>query len=236
MDLLIVGGLPENIEEFVKRYFGDAPNGENTRKIFPEIKPLQGKTIIHRPALYRYNYDNPEESSAQLILASTCPAESHPDEYAFRTMSCILGVDTSSFLFQNMSLKKGLAYSVDTSYDGSYNCGEWNAKANVPANRINESIDALFEEIERIKAQPVPEEIVERVKRKVRYNIAKTFESNEGRIPVIERNLDTGLTPESFTEGFNGVTPKKILEAANKYLPNKTAGNYILYIGDPLKK
>ena len=73
MDLIIVGGLPKNIEEVVEKYFGNMPRGENTRKNFPEIKPLQGKTIIHRSATERYNADNPEESSAQILLASICP-------------------------------------------------------------------------------------------------------------------------------------------------------------------
>ncbi len=80
MDLIIVGGLPENIEESIAQYFGSIPVGENTRKKFPEITPLQGKTILHRPAPESYNADNPSESSAQLALACTFPSESHPDE------------------------------------------------------------------------------------------------------------------------------------------------------------
>jgi len=154
MDLIIAGNLPENIEEIIDKYFGPIPKGNNTRKKFPEGKPLQEKTIIHRPAQYRYNADNPEESSAHLTLSCIFPANLHPDEYALRTMSRILGgEDTNSFLFQNMSLGKGLAYDVSTSYNGDFNCGEWNAHADVPANRINESVDTIFEEIERIKTQ-----------------------------------------------------------------------------------
>ncbi|MBU4070311.1 MAG: insulinase family protein [Nanoarchaeota archaeon] len=236
MDLVIVGGLPKNIEYLVHQYFGAMPKGENTRKIFPEIKPIQGKKVIHRSAPERYNADNPEESSAQILLASTCPAEPHQDEYALRTMSQILGGDTNSFLFQNMGLKKGLAYNVSTSYSGDYNCGEFNANANVPANRIDEAVDILFGEIERIKTQRVPDKTVDRIKRSAKYNIAKTFESNEGHISAIEMKLDKGFTPEIFMEGYDKVTPERILEVANKYLPDQKKGNYVLYIGDPLKK
>lgn len=235
MDLIIVGGLPENIEELIHEYFGAIPRGENTRKKFPEIKPLQGKKVIHRYAPERYNVDNPEESSAQLLLASICPAEPHPDEYALKTMSYILGGDTNSFLFQNMGLKKGLAYNVSTSYRGYYNCGEFNANANVPANRINEAVDTLFEEIKRIKTQRVPDKTVNRIKRSAKYNLAKAFESNEGHISAIEGKLDEGFTPEIFIEGYNRVTPERILDVANKYLPDQKKGDYVLYIGDPLK-
>jgi len=236
MDLIIVGGLPENIEELVNKYFGAMPRGENTRKNFPEIKPLPGKKVIHRYAPERYNADNPEESSAQLVLTSICPAEPHPDEYALRTMSQILGGDTNSFLFQNMGLKKGLAYNVRTSYNGDYNCGELNINANVSANRINEAVDTLFGEIERIKTQRVPDKTVDRIKRSAKYNIAKAFESNEGHISAIEMKLDEGFTPESHIENYNNVTPERVLEVANKYLPDQKKGDYVLYVGDPLKK
>ncbi len=236
MDLLVVGGLPENVEETIERYFGFLPVGDNTRRVFPEIKPLQGKTVIHRSAPERYNADNPEESSAQLLLACICPSEPHPDEYALRTMSQILGGDTNSLLFQNMGLRKGLAYNVNTCYNGDYNCGELNANANVPANRIDEAVETLFEEINRIKAHKVPEKTVDRIKRSAKYNLAKAFESNEGHISAIGGKLDEGLTPESYIDGYNAVTPDMVMEVANKYLPNREKGNYILYIGDPLKR
>lgn len=236
MDIILVGGLPDSIEEAVHQYFGTMPRGNNTRKDFPEIKPFIGQKIIHRTATERYNADNPQESSAQLLLASTFPSEPHPDEYAIKTMSTILGGGTNSFLFQNMGLKKGLAYNVNTSYTGYYNCGEWNANANVPANRIDEAVDTLFEEIERIKTYRVSEATVNRIKRNAKYNLAKTFESNEGHISAIEGKLDSRLTPESYMEGWNQVTPERVQEVANKYLPNKTKGNYVLYIGDPLKR
>ena len=34
---------------------------------------------------------------------------------------------------------------------------------------------------------------------------------------------------------WDEVTPDKVLEVANKYLPDKDNGNYILVIRDPLK-
>jgi predicted Zn-dependent peptidase len=40
MDLIIVGGLPENVEELVGKYFGSTSKGRNTRKEFPKIKSL----------------------------------------------------------------------------------------------------------------------------------------------------------------------------------------------------
>ncbi|MBU0760184.1 MAG: insulinase family protein [Nanoarchaeota archaeon] len=182
------------------------------------------------------NIDNPSESSAQIFLSYLGPTTGHEDEYAVRTMNQILGGDTNSFLFQNVGLKEGLAYNVGTSTDGDYNAGELGVNASVPANRINESVGAIFRQIERMKHERVSDGSVERIKKSAKYNLAKAFESNEGHISAIEMKLDEGLTPESFIEGYNAVTPERVMEVANKYLPNRSDGKYLLYIRNPLQE
>ncbi len=236
MDLIIAGELPENVEELINQYFGSAQMGKNTRKRFSEATPLQEKIILHRPAPERYNIENPNESSAQLVLASIFPKELDKEEPALRTILQILGGGTTSFLYQNMGLKKGLAYNVSTSYNKDYNCREWNVHADVPAKRINEAVTTLFEEIKRIKTQKIPNKMIDRMKRGIKYDFVKTLESNEGNISAIEWKLDKGLTPESYIKGCNSVTSEKVQEVANKYLPDQEKGNYLLYIADPLKK
>jgi len=236
IEFIAAGGLPENSEELVKKYFGIAPKGNETRVKFPELKPLEEKAIFHRYAPERCNSENPQESSGQLFLMTACPGDGHPDEYAIRAMSLLLGGDTNSFLYQNIGLKKGLAYNVSSSYNGFYNCGELKINADIPAIKIDESVDAIFEEIERIKNKKVSEFEVERIKKIAKYNIAKSFETNEGHISAIELKLDEGFTPETHLRKYDEVTPEKIQYVANKYLPDKENGKYILYIGDPLKQ
>ncbi|MEK6952403.1 MAG: pitrilysin family protein [Nanoarchaeota archaeon] len=236
MDLIIVGGLPEDIEEIIKKHFGIVSLGENTRREFPKLKPLSVKTILHRSAPERLNADDPDESSAEIFLRYLGPIRGHEDEYAVKTMNQILGGDTTSFLFQNVGLKKGLAYRIDISYNGDYNGGELGVNSAVPAKRINETVDAIFEEIRRMKTERVSNATVDRIRRMSKYGLAKTFESNEGHISAIEAKLDERITPESVILGYNLVTPEIVLEVANKYLPDRDLGKYVLYIRDPLKK
>ena len=236
MDLIGVGGLPENIEEMVRDYFGLVSSGENMRKDFPMLEPLGEKMVLRRPAPERLNADNPEDSSAQIFLHYLGPVSGNEDEYAVRAMNQILGGDTNSLLFQNFGLKRGLAYQATTSADVDYNGGELGINASVPANRIDEAVGAIFEEIDSMKTQRPSDTSVDRIKRMAKYNLAKTFESNEGHILAIEAKLDEGLTPELFIEGFDRVTPERVMEVANKYLPDRQSGKYILYVRDPLQK
>ncbi|MEK7526446.1 MAG: pitrilysin family protein [Patescibacteria group bacterium] len=236
MDLIVVGGLSANIKELVQNYFGRDSVGENTRKDFPYLQPLHERVILVRPAPERLNVDNPEESSAQIFLSYLGPISGHEEDYAVRTMNQILGGDTNSLLFQNIGLKKGLAYCAQTSTHGGYNACELGINATVPAKRIDEAIGAIFEEIKRMKTERVNDKAVGRIRRMAKYKLAKAFESNEGHISAIEGKLDEGITPESFIKGYDRVTPEKVIEVANKYLPDREKGKYILYIRDPLKQ
>lgn len=236
-DLIIVGGLPENIEELINNYFGSFPTGGNTRREFPKLNPLAEKIILRRPAPELLNADNPEESSAQIFYIFLGPVNGHEDEYTVRTMARLLGNrDANSLFFKNISLEKGLAYSIEMLVNGDYNAGRLEIRAMVPARRIEEAVSAIFEEMQKMKTQKVCDKSVERVKRAAKYTAAKATESNEGCASLIEHKLDEGLTLESFIKECDKVTPEKIIEVANKYLPDRENGNYVLYIRDPLTK
>lgn len=234
IDLIILGSLPKNIERLIQTYFGGVAVGENARRDFPHLQPLPEKVVLLRPAPERLNADAPGESSAQIFLSFLGPINGHEDEYAVRVMNQLLGGDTNSLLFQNVGLKKGLVYQAETSINGEYNAGELGINAAVPAKRIEETVEAIFEEIQRIKTERVSDKSVERIKRMAKYNLTKAFESNEGHMPMIECKLDFGLTPESYIDGYNRITPERVIEMANKYLPDRSNGKYVLYIRNPL--
>ena len=236
MDLILVGSLPKNIDKLIEKYFGPHSRGNDTRREFPQLAPLPKKTVLRRPAPERLNIENPKESSAQIFLSFTGPMEGHEDEYAVRMMTHLLGGDTNSLFFQNIGLKKGLAYAIEASFNGNYSVGELEITASVPARRINESVNSIFEEIERIKKNEIGEETIERIRRIIKYNIAKTNESNEGHVSAIEMKLDEGLVLADILEYQEKVTSERIKDVANKYLPDKKNGKYVLYIRDPLKK
>src|SRR3989338_9179391 len=133
IDLILVGGLPANIEELIEENFGRFPEGVKTRKKFPELGPLIERSVVQRPAPEILNAENPDEISAQVYFACSAPVDNHQDIYAARTMSQILGGDASSLLFQNISHRRGLAYHICSSYSGSYNVGSLHVEAKVPA-------------------------------------------------------------------------------------------------------
>jgi len=235
MELILVGGLPKNIEDLIKSYFSKYSIGRDTRKEFPELEPLKGIHKIHFSAPETINKDDPNGSSAIISLNYIAPKVENIESYSFSSMNHLLGGDTNSPLFQELGLKKGLAYSATTGYNGAYNAGEGQVLVKVPANRIDESIESIFDILDEMKRKNVSEEEINRLKRIIKYSTSKGLESNAGHISAIEAKLDYNLTPEMNFENWNNVSSKSIKEVANKYLPVRN-GNYILYIKDPLKK
>jgi predicted Zn-dependent peptidase len=236
MDLIIAGGLPENVEEMVQQYFGDEKRGENTRREFPQLKLLSGTTVLHQSAPEMKNMERPDESSAQLLVVFNTPVGNNEDMHALRTMSQILGGGTNSLLFKKVSLERGLAYSIGSGVSDDYNAGIMSIGASVLSVRKEEAVQAIFEEIERMKSTTMPVEEVEGVRKGVKYRLAKIFETNEGHIGALEAKLDENLNPEEYIGGYDAVTPEKVREVAKRYLPSREGGNYLLTVQDPLKE
>jgi len=232
MTLMIAGGLPKDIDDLVRRYFSDFRPGKDTTIKFPKLDLLRERKIIHKPAPEAVNHEYPGESSAKIQINYVGPANEEPNEYAVRIMNKILGTR----LYQSLGRVSGLAYNTSTGYDGTYNAGELNISASVPASRVDNSIKAIFDQTKKMRKECVGKETVERAKKLVRLELAKSFETNEGHVQAIETLLDYGVTSKGIRAGFNKVTPEMIRDAANKYLPDNDSNNYVLTILDPLKQ
>lgn len=235
MYLVLVGGLPENVEDLARKYFNGRPTGEGRKFEFPALAPLERQIILHTSAPELYNHDTPQDSSAQFSMSFIVPDGFHEDSYALSMLVHILGGDANSRLFQTVSQRKQLAYGIGSSYDGANNRGIVNIGGNIISTNQDAAFEAIFDEMQKLKSEPVNPAEIERIKRTVKYGVAKQAETNEGHIGEIERKLDYGQTTQQFLERLDGVTLDRIMEVANRYLPIRN-GNYVLMIRDPLKK
>ena len=239
MDLILVGALPDNSDELIRKYFGNKIKGVNTRFKFPRNSPIVGRVIYHTSAPDLYNSDQPEESSAELNIALFGSTRSDPDFYAMRMLKNILGGDAHSRLFKRISQRMGLAYGIKCNYFHHFNAGVLYSGGSVKASKADEVTDAIFDEMRNLRENLIPERELDRHKRNLRYNMLKVFESNKGHLDTIQLIVDEGegMTPESFTDKYNAITPKNIQDVALKYLPvSREEGNYVLMLRDPLKK
>jgi predicted Zn-dependent peptidase len=237
MDLIMVGALPKDIEGLIRQNFAHFKSGCGKRAEFPRNPPLYGAKILHMSASDLLNHEHPEQSSAQLSISMFAPVETDSDAYAVAMMVRILGGDSNSELFSNISQTKGLAYGISALYDRAYNKGGIYIYGDVHAERAEEAIDAAFEEMAKMRTTLVSQARLEMIKKRSIYIIAKTFETNSGHVNAIETKIDEGMTPEDMLKKLDAVTPQDIMDAAIKYLPqNRADGKYVLFLRDPLKR
>jgi predicted Zn-dependent peptidase len=237
MDLILAGDLPDDIEDQIKKNFENRERGDNTRFKFPKNPPLEDKVFIHSSAPDLINHDLPKESNAQFNISLPTSTRSDPDSYAVEMLVNILGGDGNSRLFQRVSQRLGFTYGIGSQYHHDNNVGIISTYSSIGAERSDEAIDIVFEEMRKLRENPVSDEELSRHRRISRYNIAKTFESNSGHVHAIRLKHDKGVTPESYLKKFDAVTTRDVQEAAIKYLPSsREDGKYVMMLRDPLKK
>lgn len=239
MDLILVGALPRNIEALIRENFGSFKPKTCVKVKLPRNPQLHETFILHTCAPELLNRENPGESSAQLSIGLFAPHITDDDYYAATMLTNILGGDSSSRLFTNLSQRKGLAYRINAQHEGcnSNNNGIISIGGSIRSIDADEAIDTIFEEMAKLRRELVSQDNLDRIKKRFQYFFAKTFETNDGIIDAIELKSDLGLTPEGYLSKIAAVTPKDIRAAAVKYLPkNRQDGKYVLGLRDPLKK
>ncbi len=236
MDLILVGGLPQNVEELVVQFFAGKLKGNKTKYVFPRNQELEGKIIIHKPAKEWLNIQSPESSSAYLGITFTAPTAKEKDYYAVEILNQILGGNANSRLFRRISQEMGFAYAIESYYTAEDNAGVMGISGSIQATRVEEAIEAIFQEMDGLKEKLVNGAEIAKIKSKKLYRLAEYLGNDRGRMEGIEIELDTGLTPELHSQRIEAVTPEMIREAANKYFPkNREFGRYVLFLKDPLK-
>jgi len=239
MDLILVGGLPENFEDLVTRYFKDEKKGHIERYDLPEDPGVKRQTVLQRYDPDLYNKSDPEESSASLAMCFLAPPIESEDAYVVSKLANILGsdFDTNSRLFKRISQEMGLTYAIHSQYENREKTGSFNIHGKVQAKKKDKAIDAIFEEMDILKEEPIDPEALNNMNRKNDYFIAKFQESNAGQCTLLEHELDTGMTPEMLRQRAKSVTPEMIQAAARRYFPtDRESGKYVMLLRNPLKE
>jgi len=237
MSLILVGKLPENIEELIEQNFGSYPSGPGEKFEFPRNPPLTDKHVIHSSAPELLNHGNPQESNSQLSISLFAPIATDKDFYAVDMLVDIFGTGTDSRLFTQVSQREGLAYNVGANFKSGNNQGLITMGGQVHSIRAQQAIDIFFKEMGRLRTELVPQEKLEKLKRHSLYQIAIASETNSGHVSSIQLKAEENLTFDDYMENVEKITPEQIREVAQKYFPkNINDSKYVLMLRDPLKE
>jgi len=207
---------PEKARELVEKYFGGIPSSGPVPAVYTTEPPQRGE----RRAVFK------KVSQVEALLAGFhVPAIKHPDTYTILLLAAALGLGKASRYYQKL-VRPGLAIQVEvdlspppfTSQDPGLLVITGIATPGQPLGSLEE---AIWEEIDQIKAQGLAESELARVKKLLRSQTVRVMANN------FYRGLLAGLLylKTGHADGINRllnyyeqVTLEQIQECAKKYL------------------
>jgi len=242
----------EDVVHFFKKHY--TPNNA-ILVISGNMKGDQAYDLVHKwfgsiPAGTRYQrkleYDTPQTHKKQKIIKANVPLEAlylsfnmvdrgHPEYYAYDLLSDVLSNGRSSRLFQRLYKENQLFSQIDAYISGTFDPGMFVIEGRpMPAVGIDQAKNAIWNELEQLKANPIDTRELQKLKNK----IESSLEYSEVNILHKSMSLayfellgDANLINEE-AEAYQKVTSEDIQKVAQKifvpencteliYLPNE---------------
>lgn len=91
---------------------------------------------------------------AHLVIGFPGYPTTHPDFFAQKLLSVILGGNMSSRMFLNVREALGLCYYIHTTTDDYTDCGHFSTNAGVDVNRIDQAVSSIMKEYQELARHP----------------------------------------------------------------------------------
>jgi predicted Zn-dependent peptidase len=174
LTVAIVGDInPEQIKQLAEIYFGRIPSG-------PKPEPVR---TIEPPQLGEKRTVIEDLAQPFVMIGYHKPAVTHPDNAVFDAITEIVGIGRTSRLHKSLVKDKKIAVAASgfPNFPGNKYPGLFLFFA-VPAKGFTpqECELAIYEEIEKLKTEPVTEEELEKAKTRSKAGLIRQLDSNNG--------------------------------------------------------
>lgn len=216
--LSLVGDLEFNkAKELLDEKLGDIENSNPKEKTFstPTLNESKTVEIIKNDA-----------QQAQIFQGWIVPTFDSKDYPALVLLNIILGsAGLSSRLFLELREKKGLAYTVRSSYETYEKCGNFSIYIGTAPKNIQTSIEGFEIEIKKLKEIPVSEIELENAKNNLIGKQQFVTETNAQQANQLAYYEIMGLGfdyQDKIIERIKKVTAAEIQDCANKYFTDNS--------------
>ena len=192
----------------------------------PEVESL------FKPGVFYVDQDVPQ-GGVRISIRSF--KQDDPDVEAARVMNYILGGGGfSSRITQKVRSDEGLAYSAGSRFSaGPWSDGVWSSGFESKNSTVALAAKLIFDEIERIKTEPVSDEDLSLAKNAIIEQFPSMFQSKMGILSVFVNDDLSGRSPlywETFRDKIGSITAKDVKDVANRMLvPEKMS---VVIVGD----
>ncbi len=212
--IAFVGDIEESKAlELLNKHFGNIQNN-NTQK--PEI-PIP---VIEEAETVEFIKD--DANQAQIFQGWSVPTFGSKDYAPFIVLNTVLGASgLSSRLFCELRDKKGLAYTVRSSYETYRVCANFTIYIATEPKNIKTSLDGFKEEIQKIKDVLVPQDELDNAKNNYIGKLQFVTETNAQQANQMAHHAILGLGfdfKDKLIQMVKNVKSEEVQEIARKYL------------------
>ena len=177
--------------------------------------------------LFRYK----DTEQAYVVLGTRGLSLRDERRYALSVLDTVLGGGMSSRLFQEVREKRGLAYSVYSFQQAYREAGLFGVSAGTSAGNVQECIDVVVAELERVAAEGITESELSLAKEHIKGSLTLSLESTSSRMIRLGRGEFTHgyqLTTEEIEAKVDAVTEELVLSLARELLAPENLGLCVL--------
>jgi zinc protease len=223
--LLLVGDVDESLHAVVEQVFGGWTGGAVPTARTPAV-PAGSATRI-------YLIDRPAAAQSEIRIGHAAVARDNPDFFPLQVLNTLLGGSFTSRLNQNLRETHGYTYGAGSSFAMRRGAGPFMASSAVVTAKTDSAVIEFFNELRRIRDEPVPADELERAKNFVALGLPQSFETTAQVASRLAELRLYGLPMDyynSYVQRVMAVTSADVRRVANEYIrPDRSA---IVVVGD----
>ncbi len=212
----------EEVKKLAEKYFGPIPRGADLPALTTREPEQQGE----RRVVVK------QDAKPTLMIGYHIPTMPHPDAYPLEVLQSILSGGRTSRFYKHIYEEKGLTRGAPSAWSGPGNRLDpllvISADPKEP-HTLAEVEAAVYEELDRVKTEPVTQRELERVWNENEAQLVRALGSNIGlafRVGMYAAMRGDWRALLEDMDRMKQVTPEDVMRVANKYLTeeNRTVG------------
>ncbi|MFP3860820.1 MAG: M16 family metallopeptidase [Bacteroidales bacterium] len=211
---LITGNTDTETLRIINKYFGGSDWKKGSNIAVPQY-PVQ--------SLGEQEIFTPKQDAVQAAIRIGKPVinKHHPDYLGMKIVTTVLGGYFGSRLMKKVREEKGYTYGINAILASFVYEGYFMIASEVGANVCRKAIDAIKQEIQRLKKEKVGSSELEMVKNYLTGELLRLFDGPLSTSSSYLTLMESEVSEDYFSRMFkkvNEIDAKEIIELANKYL------------------
>ncbi len=217
---------PDDLRGFIRRTY--RPNGailgvagainwpslcDTVGRLFGDWAPQPELGVGMKPAGPRRDHILRETQQIQIAMAYPAATVDSPDYYRARAAAAILGGYSSARLFTEVREKRGLCYSVYSTYEGQPNRAVMICHAGTSADRAQQTLDVMLTEIEQLGRGGIAPDELETMRAGLKSSLIMAQESSMSRSAALAGDwyfLSRVRSLEEIATSLDALTPSTV--------------------------